>query len=148
MVTAPQLVLLIGIQATGKSTFCRERLFDTHVRVNLDMLKTRPREAALVNACLQSKTSFVVDNTNVTRADRARYIPAAREAGFVVCGFFFESRIADATPRNAARQRRVPEAAIRNASARLEVPQTTEGFDTLQFVRIAEAGFTVENWKP
>ena len=41
-----QVVILIGIQGSGKSTFCRKRFFDTHVRINLDMLRTRPPTAS------------------------------------------------------------------------------------------------------
>ncbi|MBN1315005.1 MAG: hypothetical protein JXA42_06040 [Anaerolineales bacterium] len=36
-----QAVIFIGIQATGKSTFFKERFFNTHVRISLDLLKTR-----------------------------------------------------------------------------------------------------------
>jgi len=42
-----ELVILMGLQATGKSTSCRERFYCTHLRINLDLLKTRPRERAL-----------------------------------------------------------------------------------------------------
>jgi predicted kinase len=73
-----EAVIFIGIQAAGKSTFYFQRFADTHVRINLDMLRTRRREQILVQACLVAKQSFVVDNTNVTRADRARYVPPAR----------------------------------------------------------------------
>jgi tRNA uridine 5-carbamoylmethylation protein Kti12 len=38
------LVLFSGIPGSGKSTFYKEIFYDTHVRVNLDMLKTRNRE--------------------------------------------------------------------------------------------------------
>jgi hypothetical protein len=38
-----EAVIYIGLQGAGKSTFCRERLFHTHVRLSLDMLKTRHR---------------------------------------------------------------------------------------------------------
>ena len=55
-----EMVLFIGIQATGKSSFYLERFFRTHVRVNLDMLKTHHREDLLVKACLEGKTPFVV----------------------------------------------------------------------------------------
>jgi predicted kinase len=48
-------IIFVGIQATGKSTFFKERFFDTHVRINLDMLKTRHREETLFNACLEAK---------------------------------------------------------------------------------------------
>lgn len=64
-----QVILLMGYQATGKSTFCRERLFRSHLRINLDMLKTRHREWELVTTCLRSQTAFVLDNTNLTRRE-------------------------------------------------------------------------------
>ena len=145
-----EIILFIGIQATGKSSFFRERFFRTHVRVNLDMLKTRHREKLLVQACLEGQTRFVVENTNVTREERARYIVPAREAGFRVIGYFFESRTVDAVARNRARPEvdRVPDVGIYSASKRLELPAREEGFDELYFVRLnAPDAFTVEEWK-
>ena len=142
--------MLIGIQATGKSSFFRERFFRTHVRINLDMLKTRHREALLVKACLDGRTRFVVENTNVTRDERARYIVPARNAGFRIIGYFFESRIADAIARNRARPEvdRVPDVAIFSASKRLELPSRAEGFDELHFVRLSGPNsFSIGVWK-
>lgn len=142
-----ELVLLIGIPATGKSTFAKDRLFATHVRINRDMLKTTHRERELFEACLSSGTALVVDNTNVTRAERARFIDSAREAGFRVRGFFFESRVRDALKRNEARGRPVPDVAVLGRSGELELPSYAEGFDELFFVRLsAEGGFDLEPW--
>ena len=145
-----ELILFIGIQATGKSSFYRERFFGTHVRLNLDMLKTRRREALLVTACLEGKTPFVVDNTNLTREDRARYITVAKAHQFAIHGYFFQSRTADALARNSAREgkARVPDLGIRGASGRLERPSVGEGFDSLHFVRLENPNqFIVEEWK-
>ena len=144
-----ELVLLIGIQATGKSSFCRERFFNTHVRVNLDMLKTRRREELLVRACLEGKTPFVMDKMNLTREQRAGYIGPARDAGFRVLGYFFESRLADAIHRNAGREgdECIPEGGLRAASQQLALPSLAEGFDRLFFVRMDGRGsFAVEDW--
>lgn len=146
-----QLVLFIGLQATGKSSYYRHRYVDTHVRLNLDMLRTRHRESVLLQACLTAQQPLVVDNTNPTRADRARYIAAARAAGFAVTGYFFESRLDDALRRNAARTepQRIPEAGLRDVSRRLELPSRDEGFDALHFVRLLEdrRDFHVEDWR-
>ena len=60
-----EAVILIGIQGSGKSSFYKERFFNTHVRINLDMLKTKHRQQVLFEACLASKQPFVADNTNV-----------------------------------------------------------------------------------
>jgi predicted kinase len=145
-----EMVLFIGIQATGKSSFYRQRFFRTHVRVNLDMLKTRHRESLLINACLEGKTPFVVENTNVTREQRAHYILQARNAGFRIIGYFFESSVKDALERNRARPEadRVPVVGIFTANKRLELPIKTEGFDDLYFVRLTGPdAFSVEQWK-
>src|SRR5437660_11219326 len=107
-----QCVILCGVQGSGKSTFYRERFFDTHVRINLDMLRTRHRENLLVRACVAMKQPFVVDNTNATAADRGKYIALAKPAGFGVSGYYFESKIDDVLRRNEQRPegRRVPKA--------------------------------------
>jgi hypothetical protein len=57
-----EAIIFIGIQGLGKSSFYRERFFNTHIRINLDMLKTRRREQLLLQACLNAKQPFVVDN--------------------------------------------------------------------------------------
>lgn len=137
---APEAILLIGIPAAGKSSFARERLYDSHVRINLDMLRTRPREKRLLDACLQGRISFVVDNTNVTRTARARYIPAAREAGFRVIGYVFEPNVSACIERNACRDRVVPGAVIRNLHRQMELPSMDEGFDEIHSVRLEHGG--------
>lgn len=98
-----ELVLFIGIQATGKSTFYKQKLVDTHIRLNLDMLKTRNRESILLDACLKAKQPCVIDNTNSTKLERARYMEAAREYQFAVRGIFFASGIDAALRRNQTR---------------------------------------------
>ena len=153
LASAMEAVILIGIQGTGKSTFCRERLFHTHVRINLDMLQSRHRETILLTACLNAKQSFVVDNTNATREERARYIAAARAAGFKVVGYYFESRVRDALARNELRGpgQRVPDRGVLGTAGRLQLPSPAEGFNTLYYVRLASSpeinGFVVEGWR-
>ena len=144
-----ELVVFTGIQAAGKSTFFRERFFDTHIRINLDMLRTRHRERLLFEACLTAKQSVVVDNTNLSHGDRARYIAPARAAGFSVVGYYFRSVLAESMTRNAAREHadRVPQRGLLGAAGRLETPNLAEGFDALHYVRI-EQGFVVEPWRP
>ena len=45
-----QLIIFIGIQASGKSTFYQQYFYHTHLRINLDMLKTRHREKLIFEA--------------------------------------------------------------------------------------------------
>jgi predicted kinase len=144
-----ELVILIGIQGSGKSSFCKERFFDTHVRINLDMLHKRTKEAVLVEACLRARQPFVVDNTNITRLDRQRYIPAAKAAGFRVVAYYFESGVEDCDRRNRQRpaEKVVPRPVVEAARLRLEPPTLDEGYDELHRVTIGPDGaFVVQGW--
>lgn len=141
-----EAVVFCGIQATGKSSFYRQRFFQSHIRINLDMLRTRHREALLVRACIEGKQPFVVDNTNALAEERARYITPAREAAFRVVGYYFASALADALSRNEARveAERVPRVGILGMHKRLQLPRRDEGFDALYYVRLIDGAFVVE----
>ncbi len=90
--------------------------------------------------CIRQKKNFVVDNTNPTREDRARYIPLAKEAGYQVIGYFFQSKVQDCIARNALRTGKacIPSKAIAATSKKLELPSYDEGFDKLYFVSFGE----------
>jgi predicted kinase len=143
-----EAIIFIGIQATGKSSFFKERFYRTHIRINLDMLHTRHRESIFLRACIETKQPFVVDNTNVTFKTRQTYIELARDAGFKVSGYYFSSSLQDALKRNAARlgKERIPHGGVLGTHKRLQLPRYAEGFDELFFVKLTEQGFTVKEW--
>ena len=144
-----EAIIFIGIQATGKSTFFQQRFFNTHVRINLDMLRTRNRERVLLAACLEAKQPFVIDNTNLTRQGRAGYISQTKAAGFSGAGYYFKSTLKAALERNRQRSGKalIPEKGIIGAYRKLELPSFDEGFDQLFYVEIAEGGqFIVMEW--
>ena len=146
-----EMIIFIGAQAAGKSSFYKLRFSDTHIRVNLDMLRTRNREQILVTACLKARQPFVVDNTNPTRLDRSRYIRLAKQYDCLISGFYFQSIARECLARNRLRDRSplrdVPDAAIRNTINRLELPALEEGFDQLRFIRLTSRGFIIEEWQ-
>ncbi|RSK39512.1 AAA family ATPase [Hymenobacter perfusus] len=145
-----QLVLFCGIQATGKSTFYQQRFFHSHVRISMDLLRTRHRERRLLELCLETQQCCVIDNTNPTQAERAVYLAAARAAGFEVVGYFFQSVAAEALVRNQQRppERQIPDKGIRATRNRLELPTRAEGFDQLYFVRVLNnQAFDVTSWQ-
>jgi predicted kinase len=144
-----QAVIFIGVQASGKSTFYKERFFGTHIRICLDMLKTRHREKIFLDACLQSRQSFVIDNTNPTIEDRQRYIIPAKSSKFEISGYYFESTINASLQRNNIRagKQRIPEIGIRSTYTKLQIPTFGEGFNKLYSVKIDPQGlFLVEEW--
>ena len=142
-------VIMIGIQASGKSTFCSKCLQDRFVRISLDELNTRNKEKKLLMDCISKELDLVIDNTNPTKDDRQRYIPVLIENDYRIVGYFMQSRIADCIKRNENRQgkSRIPNAAIASTSNKLEIPEYAEGFDELHFVRILDDKFIVENWE-
>ncbi len=144
-----EAVIFVGLQGAGKSSFFKERFFHSHVRISLDLLKTRHREWQIFQACLQTKQRVVIDNTNPTREERAKYISASRNAGYRIVGFYFQSKVEDCQKRNRERSdgERVPEVAIFSTAKKLELPTRDEGFDQLFSVRLSEGRIIVEEWQ-
>lgn len=149
-----ELVILMGLQGSGKSTFYRGRLVATHVHISKDNFRNarnkERRQRSLVDAALAAGQSIVIDNTNVAAADRAPSIAQGKSAGAHIVGYYFASRLADCLERNSGREgkARVPDIAIVGTSRRLELPAHVEGFDELFYVSIGPAGeFIVTPWE-
>jgi predicted kinase len=147
------LVILIGLQGAGKSSFCRAHLAASHTVVSKDRLRNnrRPtqRQRQLIEEALQAGQSVAVDNTNPTVQDRAELIDLGRRFGATVGGYYFESRLEDCLARNRSRsgKDRVPDVALFSAAKKLQLPAYSEGFDHLHYVRLAGDGkFEVLEW--
>lgn len=146
-----EAVIFVGVQGSGKTTFYRQHFFDTHVRISLDMLRTRRREQLLLAACLAAKQPFVIDNTNPLAGDRARYVTEAKRAGFRVVGYFFQTSLQDAIQRNSQRlgKQKIPVPGVASTFRKLQVPAPEEGFDALYTVSISpEGSFKVVSQTP
>ena len=127
-----EAVVLCGVQGSGKTTLYRDRFLETHVRVSMDLLRTRHREAELLRLCLETQQPFVVDNTNPSVADRRRYVEPARAAGFRVIGYLVEADV----PRSV----NAPAHAAAATGRRLVRPAPEEGFDELWHATAAPGG--------
>jgi predicted kinase len=144
-----QAIIFIGLQASGKSTFYRDYFLNTHIRINLDMLKTRHREEILLNACLQAKQSFVIDNTNPLPADRQRYIIPVQKNRFQAIAYYFQSDLEACKQRNQKRpsSQIIPLVGILATYKKLVKPAWQEGFDRIYTVKISEKqSFMIEEW--
>lgn len=143
-----EMIIFIGIQASGKTTFYHEQ-FAQHAHISLDVLHTRNKERIAMEECFALGKSMVIDNTNPTVADRSGYISRAKENGYSVIGYFFRSRISDCVERNEKREgkAKVPRTAIAATSNKLEMPGYAEGFDKLYYVYMENGRMIVEDWK-
>ena len=141
-------ILFTGLQASGKTSFWQQ-YFPDLVHVNLDTLHTRNKERILLDECFASGASFVVDNTNPTRKDRERYISRAKENGYRVIGYYFQSSISACKERNSRRTGKalLPVSALAATHRTLELPGWDEGFDELYYMRIDDSSFAVEPWE-
>ena len=145
-----ELIILVGLQAAGKSSFYWARFADTHVLVSKDLLRNargrQARQMALIEGTLQLGESVVVDNTNPRIEDRSPLIAMGRTFGARIVGYHFDVSLTDCLRRNALRQgrARVPDVAIYATARKFEPPCFAEGFDAVSRVHLIEAGFEIE----
>ena len=122
-----ELVVMAGLQGSGKSTWVQAFLAGTHVVVSKDhwpnARRREARQRRVVAEFLAEGASVVVDNTNPAPEDRAPLIAAARVAGVPVRAVWLDTPEATCRERNDRREgrARVPEVGFR-ATARRFLP--------------------------
>ncbi len=148
-----ELVIFVGLQASGKTSFYQARFARTHELVSKDRMPNNRnptrRQLVLVEEALRAGRSVVVDNTNARAADRLPLVVLGHALGARVVGYYFESRVEDCLERNRGRagKARVPDVALYATRKRLEAPSYAEGFDALYFVRMDAGGWEVAEWE-
>jgi hypothetical protein len=92
--------------------------------------------------------SLVIDNTNVTKDIRARYIKLLREHGYRIKCFYFKCDLGRSLQWNGLRQGTecIPEIGIFGTHKRLEIPSMQEGFDELYYVDWIDGQRVVKDW--
>jgi predicted kinase len=145
-----ECVILIGLPASGKSTFYRQRFAGTHRHISKDnwpnAARRDERQAAAMRDAFAAGASVVVDNTHPAAADRAPVIALARAHGARVIGYVFEATTREAVGRNRGREgrERVPDVAIFTKAKRMVRASLAEGFDELYSVSIPPEGGTFD----
>ena len=139
---SPILILMMGIPASGKSTFVARHL-QNFSRINLDNLRTREREDAMLHALFISEEDIVVDNTNVSPEEREKYFQLADQNGYMTVGIFMESILNDCLKRNAQREgdARIPDVGVEARAKNLVPPTDDEPFDYLIFAKMKDGDF-------
>jgi predicted kinase len=136
----PELVVMVGLQGSGKSTWVRDHLAATHAVVSKDHWpRARRREARqrrVVDALLAAGRNVVVDNTNPTPADRAPLVALARVHRAAARAVHLDVPLQVCLDRNAAREgrARVPVVGVLATRGRLVAPSTDEGFDRVDVI--------------
>lgn len=149
-----ELVVLMGLQASGKSSFARLEFAGSHVVVSKDdwpnARRKQQRMMRTTREYLSAGSSVVIDNTNVSAGDRRPLVDLGREFDARVVGYWLESDVDACAERNASRvgRARVPDVGFFATVRRLEWPSMDEGFDELHSVRMIDADrFEIAAWE-
>ncbi|WP_445458212.1 AAA family ATPase [Flavobacterium sp. HNIBRBA15423] len=142
-----QCIIFIGIPASGKSSFYKEHFFNSHIRVSLDLLNTRNKERKLIDYCFSTQSKFVIDNTNVTKEEREKYITLLKEKKYEIIGYYFETNLEDALDRNEKRKESIAQIGVKAKYKELELPNSEEGFDKIYKVSLKNKQFKVEEYE-
>lgn len=149
-----ELIVFSGLQASGKTTFYRERFAATHVHISKDAWpnarKKEERQRRLIDEHLHAGQPVVVDNTNPTPLEREPLIAIARSIGVPVSSYSFLVSVEEALRRNAQRdgRARVEEVGIFSVAKKLVLPTEAENFDQRFEVQLTPRGFVVTRTAP
>jgi predicted kinase len=145
-------IVLIGLQASGKSTFYRKYFATTHELISKDLMPRKGKEFRqhqLIEATLEAGKSLVVDNTNPSQLDRAAMISQFQAYQSTIIGYYFASQLDECMERNRQRTGKalVPDVGVFSTLKKLERPTYAEGFDRLFYVQIGTDGeFIINDW--
>ncbi|NSC25047.1 MULTISPECIES: ATP-binding protein [Streptomyces] len=149
--TVPDVAVLVGLQASGKSTFCDRHLTGRYLLVSKDFFprsarNKQRRQLRLVEEALGAGRSVAVDNTNPSAREWEPLVALAHAHGATVTAYWFPPDPAGSLRRNALREGRdrVPEAGVLATLRRLRAPAADDGFDTVWQVGFdGRGGFAV-----
>ncbi|MEU8034455.1 AAA family ATPase, partial [Streptomyces sp. NPDC049099] len=106
MATGADVAVLVGLQASGKSTFYAQCLSDRYALVSKDLFprgarNKQQRQLRLLAEHLAAERAVAVDNTNPSPQEWAPLVEAAHTHGATVTAYWFPPDVAGSLRRNA-----------------------------------------------
>ena len=144
MMARPRVVLLVGLPASGKSTWAHEQGTAVLSSDDIRFLLSDDPTNQLIHGMVFTTVRYLlrrrlelgrpvtyVDATNATRQERRPYIKLGQWYDAAVEAVYFDTPIEVCKERNRHRERVVPEWAIDAMAARLTRPSLEEGFTSV-----------------
>jgi predicted kinase len=141
----PRIVLLIGLPASGKSTYASKL---TSAVLSSDAIRflladderdqtIHGRVFATIRYLLGQRLDIqrpvtYIDATHLTREERRPYLEMGQERGCPVEAVFFDVPLEICRERNGHRARQVPDEALIAMAAKLQPPSYDEGFTRIE----------------
>lgn len=107
------VILMVGGPGSGKSSFVKNMLLPKgYVHVSRDQLGSWQKCVKVMEENLQNKKNIVIDNTNVDKETRQRFVQAALKYGADVRCFVMETSLAEMRHNNKFREITDPSHAV------------------------------------
>lgn len=112
-------------------------------------MNTRNKEKRYLDLGYEMHQRMVVDNTNVKKADRVKYIDQAKGKKYKIIGYYFNADPKKCLQRNATRKGKdkVEDKVVFIKYHQLEKPALLEGFDELMEVSLKGGKFHVKEYQ-
>ena len=134
----PEIVLMIGYPACGKSSFTKKK-YNNYKIINQDALKTKAKCLKTLKLYLKQTNNIVIDNLNQDIKTRKEYIDLAKEKDYFIKCYYFNIGLDICQHLNNLRMKlfnkeKIPDIVYRIFDKNFEYPSLNEGFDEVNEV--------------
>ncbi|CAH1260923.1 unnamed protein product [Diabrotica balteata] len=137
----PNVIIMVGGPGSGKTHYCKNHIVPkNYVHINRDTVGSWQKCVKLLEESLQQKKNCVVDNTNVDKESRKRYIDVCKKFGVHCRCFIMMTSFEQCKHNNRFREltdkshQMVSEIIINSLRKNYQDPVMTEGFYEMVFI--------------